>query len=417
VSGSASCKIFLSDRRADAGGYAGWLHQRGERAPLQAFINYRRRDTRWDARSLHASAAEHWCRERARMMCIARRVFSLGWRAAASGVLAMAIVCLGSSVPALALVRSGVKSLVRAGVKPLHTPLLFYALKSQTLTVRSNAVNGAISPHPTVYLVFWGSQWSNDPSNAAPELSDFFVGLHGELDRYDAVLTQYCEGVPAGTARCGARGRHVAVPTSSVLAGTWFDRASDAPEHATDAQFVSETEKAARYFGNVTQQPNLNAQYWLASPSGTHPDGFNTLAGDFCGWHSSARTKYGQLAYVNLPYIPDLGRGGCTTLNPAEPLDGYFSTATHEYGEIVTDFWPDSGWIKKNREETADECISLDARLTLSTGTYDFQGLWSNLANECVTSAQASTSLAAAWFLNGERRLGDGTASTGAGPK
>ena len=65
VGASAGCKIFLSYRRADAGGYAGWLHQRGERTSLQAFINYRRRDTRGDARSLHASVAENFGAENA----------------------------------------------------------------------------------------------------------------------------------------------------------------------------------------------------------------------------------------------------------------------------------------------------------------------------------------------------------------
>src|SRR5438105_2315754 len=239
------------------------------------------------------------------------RFLSRRRRGSVSVLLAVVIVGCGSSVSASAFVRSGVKSLARAGVKPLHPPLRFYDLQSKTLTVRTSASTGVISPSPVVYLVFWGSRWSNDPSRAAPELENFFVGLHGASDTYNPILAQYCEGVPAGTARCGARGAHVVVPTNSVLAGTWFDHGV-APKRAKKAQLLAEAERAARHFGNTTQGSNLNAEYWIASPSGTHPDGFPDS--EFCGWHSSGHTKYGQLAFVNLPYIPDLGIGQCTTL-------------------------------------------------------------------------------------------------------
>lgn len=83
--------------------------------------------------------------------------------------------------------------------------------------------------------------------------------------------------------------------------------------------------------------------------------------------------------------MPDLGAGGCTTLPNASALDGLFSTETHEYAETVTDFWPSIGW-NGGGGEIGDECVNLDARLTLSTGTFDVQGLWSNAANACVTT-------------------------------
>ena len=37
-------------------------------------------------------------------------------------------------------------------------------------------------------------------------------------------------------------------------------------------------------------------------------------------------------------------------------------------------------------EAIADECVNLDRRIKLSTGTFDVQGLWSNDLNKCVTS-------------------------------
>jgi hypothetical protein len=122
----------------------------------------------------------------------------------------------------------------------------------------------------------------------------------------------------------------------------------------------------------------------IASPTGTHPDGFNTPAGGFCAWHSSMSSSVGTVAFTNLPYVPDTGKGGCTTLSNASILDGYLSTETHEYAETLTDFFPAKGW-NGGGGEIGDACTNLDARLALSTGTFDVQGLWSNAKNKCVT--------------------------------
>ncbi|WP_454131066.1 hypothetical protein, partial [Kitasatospora aureofaciens] len=136
------------------------------------------------------------------------------------------------------------------------------------------------------------------------------------------------------------------------------------------------------HFGNTTQAPNLNAQYVVLSPTGTHPDGFPNSG--FCAWHDKTSSSYGTLAYTNMPYIPDLGAGACTTFTDGRMLSGIESTETHEYAETVTDFWPSIGW-NGGGGEIGDECQNLDAYVTLSTGTFDLQGLWSNSTNKCVT--------------------------------
>ncbi len=271
-----------------------------------------------------------------------------------------------------------------SGVKPIHPGphASVLAASSSTLSVHSSASTGVVSPTPVVYLVFWGKQWSSDPAQAAPALQNFFTGLHGSADTWGTILTQYCEGVRKGTKICGSSGIHVTHPANSILGGVWFDNAANAPTNATAAQIASEATAAAQHFGNTTQTPNLNAQYVIASATGTHPDGFPNTG--FCAWHDFTTSSFGNLAYTNLPYVPDLGAGACTTLSPATALDGYFSTETHEYAETVTDFWPSRGWTGGNGE-IGDACVQLDARLTLSTGTFDVQGLWSNAANNCVT--------------------------------
>ena len=253
---------------------------------------------------------------------------------------------------------------------------------SSGLSLHSSQPTGAVEPNPVVYLVFWGNQWANDPAGAAPALTSLFRDLYGSADTWGHIMTQYCEGLPAGTVTCGASGTHIQEPVSPVLADVWFDNGGPAPTKASNSQIAAEAVAAAAHFGNTTQDPNLDAQYVIASASGTHPGGFPN--GGFCAWHSSTSSTYGNIAYTNLPYVPDLGPGACTTIASPRPLDGYESTETHEYAETVTDPFPSNGWLKGG-SEIGDLCVSLDSYLTINGGTFDVQGLWSNSAGGCVT--------------------------------
>ncbi|PYC77192.1 hypothetical protein C7C46_19670 [Streptomyces tateyamensis] len=271
------------------------------------------------------------------------------------------------------------------GVKPQHQGVLAAstaARSTSTLKVGSSATQGVVSPTPKVYLVFWGSQWSKDPAGVAPDMQAMFRGLYGSQDTWGTILSQYCEGVAKGTVTCGSSGTHVQHPTSSPLAGTWFDNSAAAPSSATASQIAAEAAKAAQHFGNTTQAPNLNAQYVVVSATGTHPDGFPSSG--FCAWHDKTSSPYGTLAYTNLPYVPDTGVDGCTTLSDGRALSGIESTETHEYAETVTDFWPSIGW-NGGSGEIGDACQNMDSFVKLSTGSFDLQGLWSNSANACVT--------------------------------
>jgi serine protease len=271
----------------------------------------------------------------------------------------------------------------RHGIKNIHTG----KGNATGVSLRSKSTQGAVSPTPQVYLVFWGSQWRTtvgDPDGAAPALQSFFGSLDGSSDTWGTILSQYCEGLAKGTTACNGQGTGIQHPASSPLAGVWYDDSAPAPSKANSSAIAGEAQAAAAHFGNTTQGPNLNAQYVIASPSGTHPDGFPSTG--FCGWHSSIATPYGQIAFTNLPYVPDLGPGACTTLPNAGLLDGYFSTETHEYAETVTDFWPSNGWLGAGGAEIGDLCESLDSTITLNGQTFDVQGLWSNIAGACVTS-------------------------------
>jgi hypothetical protein len=54
----------------------------------------------------------------------------------------------------------------------------------------------------------------------------------------------------------------------------------------------------------------------VLSPTGTHPDGFNTRNGQFCAWHDDTAdpnlpagpvSSALDVAFTNMPYVTDLG--------------------------------------------------------------------------------------------------------------
>ena len=306
---------------------------------------------------------------------MSRRLLSL-----AAGVGLIGALTLLPSAP-----RAGAAAHPQPGAGPSGLKPINRAQQQSTngdVSLHSSAATGAVMPTPVVYLVFWGSQWSNDPDSAAAALRSMFSSLYGTADTWGTILDQYCEGLPSGTVTCGANGIHVQHPTSSPLAGVWLDNGSPAPSKATTSQIAAEAVAAAAHFGNTTQGPNLDAQYVIASATGTHPDNFPH--GGFCAWHSSTSSAYGNIAYTNLPYVPDLGPTACTTIANPRLIDGYESTETHEYAETVTDPFPSNGWLKGG-SEIGDLCVSEDAYLTIGKVTFDVQGLWSNAAGGCVT--------------------------------
>lgn len=259
-----------------------------------------------------------------------------------------------------------------------------------------------------VYLVFYGSQWgtqgtdangnvtlSGDTNHAAPYLQNLFKGLGTNNDLWSGVMTQYCEGVATGSQTCPSSNQsHVAYPTGGALAGVWVDESTASPSQATPAQLGTEAVNAAAHFGNTTATLNRDAQYVVISPTGTHPDGFNTPGGNFCAWHDyngdpfvGVTSPYGDIAFTNMPYVTDLGAScGQSFVNAggAGLLDGFSIVNGHEYAETITDQNPAGGWTDSGGSENADKCAwntgpgAPAANLTLATGTFAMQSTWGN---------------------------------------
>jgi len=244
---------------------------------------------------------------------------------------------------------------------------------------------------PKIYLVLWGSQWTNnDPSGEATILENFYSGVGGSS--WLNSVTQYCQGVASGTVFCNGAGTAAGNQTG-ILAGVWTDNAAAAPSRPTQTQLAAEAVNAAGHFGNLTAASNANAQYVIATASGNSSSGFGT---QYCAWHSSTSSSYGNIAYTNLPYITDAGGSCGANFNGLGPNAGITIVGGHEMAETITDQFPNGGWLDSGGAENGDKCAWIgsgqgaSSNVTLSTGTFPVQSLWSNAFNSnaggCVLS-------------------------------
>jgi serine protease len=267
---------------------------------------------------------------------------------------------------------------------------------------------GVTTGRERVYLVFWGKQWGTagkstqgyvtykgDPAGIAPRLQAFFKGLGTGNDTWSGVMTQYCQGVPAGATTCPPSAQHVAYPTGGALAGVWEDSGVSSPAQSTAHEIGAEAVRAATHFRNSTAASNRDAQYVIVSPHGTNPDGYQ---GYFCAWHDytgdttmdgggAVPSPDGLLAFTNMPYLTDAGPGcGSNFVNAGSAglLDGVTLVAGHEYAETITDQYPAGGWIDLGGQETADKCVWISkgqgaaTDVTFTTGRFPVQSTWSN---------------------------------------
>lgn len=226
--------------------------------------------------------------------------------------------------------------------------------------------NGGPTQHATsVYLVFWGSQWSSDSHGVQSYMQNLFNGLGTSTDRWSRVTSQYTDGSGLGPSFSGAE-----------LRGSWVDTASSAPSSASASQISSEANRGASHFG----VSGTNTQIVVLSPSGTHPDGFPNTG--FCAWHD----YNGTVPYTNMPYVLDAG-ASCGANSVRSNLDGFSIVEGHEYAETLTDPQPASGYVASDGEENGDICAWQGlAAVTLPTGSFAMQPTWSNAVNGCAMS-------------------------------
>ena len=245
---------------------------------------------------------------------------------------------------------------------------------------------GNIEPSAQVFIVYWGPQWAAGFSTggytsaqAQTYVESFFGGVGGSS--WANSTTQYCQGVASGTTQCGSTGVHPSNPANE-LAGTWNDT-STVPASPTQSQIAAEAAAAANHFGGV----NTNADYMVFTPTGLSQSGFGT---QWCAYHSSS----GNLSYSYIPYQPDAGAScGMNFVNPNNNsfgngyFDGFSIVGGHEYGETITDPYPNTGWLDRRGAENGDKCAWISSgqgaasNISLGANNFAVQSLWSNAFN------------------------------------
>ena len=274
---------------------------------------------------------------------------------------------------------------------------------------------GVQSGHSKVYLVFYGTQWgtqttdangnakfSGDTAGAAGATQQMFKGIGTNNELWSADLTQWCDGpgVATGATVCPASGaQYIPYQSGGVLSGVWYDNSKASPAAATAAQLGTEAVNAAAHFGNTTAASNRYSYYVILSPHGTNPDQYQ---GQYCAWHDwngdvGVSSPYGDIAFSNQPYNIDSGAGcGVGFVNSPGTLDGYTMTLGHEWHEMMSDQNPAGGWTNHtgssyNGQENSDECAWIPpgqaggaANVSFgSFGTFAEQASWSNDTNNC----------------------------------
>ena len=186
-----------------------------------------------------------------------------------------------------------------------------------------------------------------------------------------------------GTITCGTSGTHAGNQTG-IFAGVWADNTSSAPSKPKQSQLAAEAVRAAQHFGNSTASSNASVQYVIATATGNSSSGFGR---QYCAYHSSTSSAVGNVAYTNLPYITDAGASCGANFNGLGPDAGITIVGGHEMGETITDQFPSTGWLDSGGAENGDKCAWIasgqgaSANISLSTGTFPVQSLWSNAFN------------------------------------
>jgi ricin-type beta-trefoil lectin protein len=251
---------------------------------------------------------------------------------------------------------------------------------------------GPVQHSPHVYLLLWGPNWSTDSGQEASAnyLNSFFTGLGVQPhDNWSTINSQYGDGSGFPTF------------TGSVYKGAFQDTGTP-PSGTTTSQFAAEADAFASSVGLT--DPN-DAQIVIATQSGTCPDGFYAPgcaggSGFYCAYHDASNEPF-----TNLPYLVDSGQGcGENFVNSNGLRDGFSIVGGHEYAESITDPLPNTGWWDPNDNvsggEIGDKCAwkghawgdnDPAGNVTLSTGSFAMQSLWSNSASKCVMSTQPAS--------------------------
>jgi hypothetical protein len=246
---------------------------------------------------------------------------------------------------------------------------------------------GFIESRPRVMLVFWGSKWTRSAYNGARKyLINLYRGLGASRDHWSTTMTQY-------------KGRNGHPSFGGSVLWNWYYSFDKMPRSITPGDLSSLAKSLARQH----RVGGTSIQIVIASQSGAcFSDGFAGSCGHphstgrYCGWHSATnRGALGGISFTNLPYQLDAG-GLCGEGWHGDHFAGFSAVGGHEYAEATTDPYPLGGsafaWIDLHDGsggEIGDKCAwgndgAPSGYISLNSGKFVVQSLWSNAAHRCV---------------------------------
>lgn len=309
---------------------------------------------------------------------------------------------------------AGVVPALRAGASRPGPAVVSPAASCQEPNCNMPYHGGPVQHAPRVYLLFWGPRWTTDATHEAAKnyLINFYKGLGTSSDGWSLIQRQYND--KTGRPKFGR----------SLFGGSRVI-ATKPPKTVSLSTLGNEAWNARTMF-KISLASAHNAQIVIATQSGTcfQATGGLNFAGNcgkaptqstngYCAFHNADILNASvYLPWVNLPFQLD-AKAGCgenfVPIKKNGQLEGFSISGGHETAETITDP-KETAWVDRNDKtsggEVADKCawagIAWNQNppdpagpVTLSTGTFVMQSLWSNVQHRCVLTAKLGLKITA----------------------
>lgn len=214
---------------------------------------------------------------------------------------------------------------------------------------------GSVLPVSKTVAIYWGDA-TQFPSDLQSGMAAMLSGFNGSS--YLGVMEQYMRNAPISTSNGTALSDSSAPPSPAP---------TTAQLGAEVCKLVAAPDPSTLYIVFTSNAPKIN----------------------YCAWHNDT-TCNGvtfQVAYIpNQALLPGCSPYTRSNLHCNGYSDGTVASAdsvAHEFMETITDAHIDA-WFDKSKQEVADKCnFNYQQCVTLSTGSWQIQSLWSNAIGAC----------------------------------
>lgn len=245
---------------------------------------------------------------------------------------------------------------------------------------------GNVQEHSTIFLIFWGSSWSNGSGGLTADgqvVKNYFNDIAGTA--FENILTQYYDANQA----------HIF--NEETVAGIWLDPSTPSTDTTCGGPTIEDqsiqTEVYRAINANGWPSAGTDKTYFVYTPNGDYVNAGGACSEQiFCAYHGLTNGLYGA-AYAAIAYPFNVQECGAVPSSPNGNIygDSLANLTSHEQFGAITD--PDtlSGWYDSANPslEIGDKCVwDFSAGLTHLNhgGTFALQTEYSNGTHSCVNA-------------------------------